>query len=176
MNIARLLSVACLMVGSAVAFGQKVSYDFDKSADFAQYKTYAWVTRGGDLKDELNHRRIVNAIDVQMSSKGLTKVSAGAKPDVLIDYKTTFSRSLNVSGYSSGFGGLRFAGSRTGSARADDIVVATLTVELVDAKSNDVVWRGLATKDVDMGASPEKREKNINKAAEKLFKNYPPQK
>jgi hypothetical protein len=174
MNFARLLSVACLMMVSAVAFGQKVSYDFNKSVDFAQYKTYAWVDRGGDLKDELNHRRVVNAIDLQMASKGMTKVAAGARPDVLIDYKMTFSRSLNVSGYSSGFGGLRFAGGRTGSVRADNIVVATLSVEMIDAKSNGVVWRGLATKDVDMDASPEKREKNINKAAEKLLKNYPP--
>lgn len=176
MQFGKLLSVACLLVASVGAFGQKVSYDFDKSADFAQYKTYAWVDRGGDLKDELNHRRVVNAIDIQMASKGLTKVAAGAKPDVLISYKTTFSRSLNVTGFSSGFGGLRFAGSRTGTARADDIVVATLVVEMVDPKSKDVIWRGLATKDVDMDASPEKREKNINKAAEKLFKHFPPQK
>lgn len=176
MSIAKLLSAACLMVVSAVALGQKVSFDFDKSAAFSQYKTYAWVDRGGDLKDELNHRRIVNAIDVQMASHGLTKVAAGANPDVLLDYKTTFSRSLNVSGFSSGLGGLRFAGSRTGSARADDIVVATLAVEMVDARSNSVVWRGMATKDVDMNANPEKREKNINKVAERLFKNYPPEK
>jgi len=175
MSFAKLLSAACLMLASAVAFGQKVSYDFDKSADFTHYKTYAWVDRGGDLKDELNHRRVVNAIDVQMASKGMKKV-APEKADILIDYTTNFSRSLNVSGYSSGFGGLRFAGSRTGSARADDVVVATLVVSVVDAKTNGIVWRGIATKDVDMGASPEKREKNINKAAEKLFKNYPPEK
>ena len=175
MSFAKLLSATCLMLASAVALGQKVSYDFDKSADFTYYKTYAWVHRGGDLKDELNHRRVVNAVDVQMASKGM-KMVAPEMADILIDYKANFSRSLNVSGYSSGFGGLRFAGSRTGSARVDDVVVATLVVSMVDAKTNGIVWRGIATKDVDMGASPEKREKNINKAAEKLFKNYPPEK
>jgi len=36
------------------------------------------------------------------------------------------------------------------------------------------MWRGTASKEVDAKASPEKRDKNINKAAEKLFRNYPP--
>ena len=34
----------------------------------------------------------------------------------------------------------------------------------------------MASKEIDVKASPEKREKNINRAAEKLFKNYPPKK
>jgi hypothetical protein len=36
------------------------------------------------------------------------------------------------------------------------------------------VWRGIATRDVDTKASPEKRDKNIARATEKLFRNYPP--
>jgi hypothetical protein len=35
------------------------------------------------------------------------------------------------------------------------------------------VWRGTATKDIDVNAKPDKRDKSITKAAEKLFKNYP---
>jgi hypothetical protein len=36
-----------------------------------------------------------------------------------------------------------------------------------------MVWRAAATKDLDSSASPEKREKSINKAVEKMFKHYP---
>ena len=47
---------------------------------------------------------------------------------------------------------------------------------MIDANTKTIVWRGIVTKEIDVDATPQKREKNINKAADKLFKNYPPQK
>jgi hypothetical protein len=156
-----------------IAFAQNVTYDFDKAADFSKFKTYAWV-HGTELKDELNHKRIVNAIDAQLASEGLAKVENAATADVLVAYHASFDKDLQINGFSSGWGGYRFGPSRTGSARVEEILIGTLAVDLVDAKTKTIVWRGMATKEVDVKASPEKREKNINKAAEKLFKNYPP--
>ena len=46
----------------------------------------------------------------------------------------------------------------------------------MDASTKAIIWRGMASKDIDVKAKPEKREKNINRTAEKLFKNYPPEK
>jgi hypothetical protein len=37
-----------------------------------------------------------------------------------------------------------------------------------------MVWRGMATGDVDAKASPEKRDKKIKDIAQKIFRNYPP--
>jgi hypothetical protein len=45
-----------------------------------------------------------------------------------------------------------------------------------DANTRTVVWRSIAGNEVDVKASPDKRDKAINKAAEKLLKNYPPKK
>ena len=45
----------------------------------------------------------------------------------------------------------------------------------VDARTKTIVWRGTATKDIDVNANPDKRDKNIAKTTEKLFKSYPPQ-
>jgi hypothetical protein len=56
----------------------------------------------------------------------------------------------------------------------EEVVVGRLAVVMIDAKTHTLLWRGIATRDVDANASPEKRDKNINKAAEKLFKKYPP--
>lgn len=109
-----------------------------------------------------------------LAARGLVKADAGAQPDVLVAYHASFNRNLQISGFSSGWGGHRFAASRSGSARAEEILVGTLVPDLVDAKSRTIVWRGIASKEVDVKASPEKRDKNINQAAEKLFKNYPP--
>ena len=167
------LAMAGLVLGGAGASAQSVSYDFDKSADFSKLRTYAW-TAGTEIKDELNHRRIVSAIDAQLAARGLVKVEAGAHPDVLVAYHASFDRDLQISGFSSGFGPYRFAPARSGSARVEEILVGTLAVDVIDAKAKTIVWRGMATKEADVKASPDKRDKNIQKAAEKLFKNFPP--
>lgn len=51
--------------------------------------------------------------------------------------------------------------------------MGTVTVEMTNAATDKIVWRGAATMDIDTKANPEKREKSINKAADKIFKNYP---
>jgi hypothetical protein len=173
MRIGTLVMTAALALVATGAAAQNVTYDFDKTAEFSAFKTYAWV-RGTNLSDELNHKRIVNAVDAQLAAKGLVKADSSAQPDVLVAYHASFNRNLQITGFSSGWGGYRFAASRSGSARAEEILVGTLVVDLVDAKSKTIVWRGVASREVDVKASPEKREKNINKAAEKLFKHYPP--
>src|SRR5262245_31291624 len=174
MRNANALFVAALVLAGSSASAQSVSYDYDKSAEFSRLKTYAWAP-GTPVRDEINHKRVVDAIDAQLASKGFTKVVASAHPDMLVAYHATFDKDLRITGFSSGWGGYRFPGTRSGTATTDTIVNGTLVVDIVDAKTGSIVWRGIATKEIDTKASPEKREKNINKAAEKLFKNYPPQ-
>jgi hypothetical protein len=173
MRIRMFVTTASLTLLSAIALAQNVTYDFDRSADFSRFKTYAWV-RGTNLRDELNHKRVMSAVDGQLASKGLVKVETSANADVLIAYHASFDKDLQITGFSSGWGGYRFGGNRTGTARAEEILTGTLAVDVVGARTRTIVWRGMASKDVDVHASPEKREKNINRTAEKLFKNYPP--
>ena len=173
MRMMTVMTVAAVAMLSAGVAAQSISYDFDKGANFSNFKTYAWV-RGTPLDDELNHKRIVHAVDAQLAAKGLAMAAEGAAPDVLVAYHATFDKNLQINGFSSGFGGYRFGGMRSGTASVDEILVGTLAVDIVDATSKTIVWRGQATKEIDVKANPEKRDKNINKAAEKLFKNYPP--
>lgn len=169
MRIATMVGTAGLALFSSSAMAQEISYDFDRSANFSSIKTYAWVT-GHTVKDDLNHKRIVAAIDAQLAAKGLGKVEQSANPDVLVAYHVGFARDLQISGYGSTWGGPR---SRPISARAEQVTVGTLAVDLRDAKTKSVIWRSSATRDVDADASPEKRDKNLNKAAEKMFEHYP---
>jgi hypothetical protein len=170
LRIATLLLAATLTLLSAPAFAQEVTYDFNEATDFSRLKTYAWASEG-NLDDELNHQRIVEAVDTQLAAKGFAKVGPGASPDVLVLYHVTFNRNLQIT--ASGWGGYRYGPSPSGTARAEQLVIGTLAVGMVNARTGAVVWRGAARKEVDIDASPEKREKNINKAVEKLFKTYP---
>jgi hypothetical protein len=166
-------TLAGLILAGTIAAAQSVTYDFDKTVNFAAFKTYAWV-RGTPVSDELNHARIINAVSAQLASKVLTRVATTANPDLLIAYHATFDRDLQINGFSSGWGGYRFGGWRSGSARTEEILTGTLVVDIVAANTKTIVWRGIATKDINPKESGEKRERNINRAAEKLFKNYPP--
>ena len=174
MRIAKFVTTAglALMLGT-IAFAQSVTYDFDRATDFSRFKTYAWV-RGTNVNDELSHKRIVRAVESQLALHGMSQAAAGEQPDVLIAYHATFDKNLQINGFSSGWGPYRFGGMRSGTATAEEILIGTLAVDVVNAQTNTIVWRGMATKEIDVKANADKRDKNINKAAEKIFKNYPP--
>jgi hypothetical protein len=168
LRFATLLTTAGLMLLGRSAFAQEVTYDYDRATDFSTIRTYAWAG-GTNLNEDLNHARIVAAIDSQLAARGMAKVTGDVRPDVYIVYRVGFAEDVSIVG--SGWG--RYAYRTTGSARAEKVTVGTLAVGIVSAESGAIIWRASATKDVDRKASPEKREKSINKAVEKLFKHYP---
>ena len=165
-------AAATLVLTGTTVLAQNVSYDFDKSTDFSKFKTYALV-RGTVLADEINHNRIVSALNAQLEAKGLAPAGTPATADLLVAYHATFDRDLEISGFGTGFGPYRF-GSRSGVARTEKILTGTLAVDIVDSRTNAIVWRGTASNEIDAKADPKKRERNISRAAERLFKNYPP--
>jgi hypothetical protein len=172
-----ILAIAALLAPTLV-LAQKVSYDFDKAANFAAYKTYAH-KEGTKVGQPLIDDRIVAAIDTQMAEKGFTKVESN--PDVFVIYHIAFDKEKDISTFSSGYGGGygRYGygwggGMGSTSTQVRDILIGTLVVDFADAKQSKMVWRGMATKEVKTQADPEKRDKSINKAMEKIFKKYPP--
>lgn len=177
MRIATFLTAATLTLAGTHALAQSVTYDYDRTTNFARLRTYSWV-RGTGVDDELNHKRIVNAVDAQLAARGLREVAPDAEPDVLVSYHATFDRDVVVTGHSSGvaWAGPRFGAIRTGSVRAHEVVIGTLAVNMRDAQTRTTVWRGTATRDVSPKASPEKRDRNIENAVAKIFRHYPVQK
>jgi hypothetical protein len=162
----------------AIAAAQKTTYDYDKAAPFTQYHTYAMKT-GTPTGQTLIDNRLTAAIEAQLAAKGFKKDEAN--PDVFVLFHMAFDQQKDISSYSSGpmYGGYGWGygggwGSTTTDVRVREILVGTLAVDVVDAKKKEMAWRGLGTKEIDTHAKPEKRDSNINKAVEKIFKNYPP--
>ncbi|HTI37090.1 MAG TPA: DUF4136 domain-containing protein [Vicinamibacterales bacterium] len=174
-------AMAVTLLMPALVMAQKVTFDFDKSANFGAYKTYA-TKEGTKVGQQLIDDRISAAIDEAMAAKGFTK--ATGDPDVYVVYHVAFDKQQDISTYSSGYGGGGYGaygwgwgggwahGTSTTSVR--DILVGTLVVDMADAKANKLVWRGIGTKEIDTNAKPDKRDKSIKKAVDKIFKNYPP--
>ena len=174
-----LAGLAAMLLVPALAMAQKTTYDFDKSANFASYKTYA-LKEGTPVGQQLIDDRIVAAIDAAMASKGFTK---SANPDVAVIYHVAFDKQKDISTFSSGYGGGYGPygygwgggwGGGTTSTQVRDILIGTLVIDMADAKTKQMVWRGMGTKEVDTTAKPEKRDKSITNAVNKIFKNYPP--
>ena len=177
----RLVTLALAMVLTpTLAMAQKVSYDYDKTANFATFKTYAHKD-GTKVGQPLIDERIVAAIDAQMAAKGFTK--SETNPDVFVVYHVAFDKQKDIStfssGYAGGYGPYGWGygggwGGGTTSTQVRDILVGTMVVDLADAKKAQLAWRGMAVKEVQTQASPEKRDKSINETLKKIFKNYPP--
>jgi hypothetical protein len=72
-----LLCTAGLLLLAGGAGAQDVNCDYDQRANFFAYRTSAWV-RGMNLADDLNHARIVAAVDRQLAGKGLAPVDSTA--------------------------------------------------------------------------------------------------
>jgi hypothetical protein len=49
-----------------------------------------------------------------------------------------------------------------------------LVINLVDSGTSAMVWRGMASGDVDANASPKKHDKKIHEVVQKIFRSYPP--
>jgi hypothetical protein len=169
------LAVALL---PAIAAAQKTTYDFDKTAPFSTFRTYA-LKDGTKTGNELIDKRLVAAIETQLAAKGFKRNDEA--PDVFVLFHIAFDEQKDISSYSSGpmYGGYGYGwgggwGSTTTDVRVREILIGTLAIDMVDAKTKSMAWRGLGTKEIDTNAKPEKRDSNITKAVEKIFKNYPP--
>jgi hypothetical protein len=164
-----LFGLLLLLSSASSVLAQKVAVDWDHDADFSKYRTYAWIESKSPGND-LAAKRIIAAIDSQLTAKGLQKTQQN-DADLAVVYNVGAKERVSVQGYDYGYGRYRWGG---GTVRYDTTAYteATVVVDLVDAKARSLVWRGTASDTVS--DKPEKNEKKIQKAAEKMFKKYPP--
>jgi hypothetical protein len=171
-----------LLTIPALLLAQKVSYDYEKTANFAGFKTYAH-KEGTKVGQSLIDDRIVAAIDTELAAKGLTKTESN--PDIFVVYHVAFDKQKDISTFSSGsgggygpygwgWGGGWAGGMSTTTTQVRDILIGTLVIDVADAKKSQLAWRGMGVKEVNTQAKPEKRDKSISEAVKKIFKNYPP--
>ena len=170
------IALLCAVFGTSVgaALAQDVKTNFLPGTDFTKYKTYKWVeVQGAEKPDQITDTQIKQAIDGVLAGKGFTK-AAGDTADLLIAYQVAIQQERQWNTYSTGYG-YRFGGG-TGTASSSTIQIGTLALDMYDPAAKELVWKGQASKTLDAGADPEKRQKNLTKAMSKLLKDFPPKK
>ena len=166
MSLPRLALV--LVLTAAAASAQEVKLDYDHDVDFSRYKTFAWSVAQRPAKNPANHIRITRAVEEAFTAKGLSKDAAGA-PDAYLMYTGRVGDKVQVTGRPGG-SSWEPTNLRT-MVDLNKVREGTLVLEMYDARTKDVVWRGVAS---EVGVREDAMEEAIRAAVKKLLDGYPP--
>ena len=164
------------------AWAQKIETGYDKSADFSHYKTYSLIPRATPATNPVLATIIDNDIEYELNQKGLRKVDSN--PDLLVkcyggagDVEGGFAAadpSYNATGGAPMPGSSMWGGSLPPTS-VPQTMHGSITVDLVDARKKQLVWRATAKGKMDYNKRSKLLEQ-ANKAVSEMFKKYPPSK
>ncbi|NII25314.1 DUF4136 domain-containing protein [Pseudoflavitalea sp. X16] len=206
MNTWKLSSMALVLpILLAVGCAAPAHIERDETADFTQYKTFAWVAseskdkkedkrnekddRKNDKKEDkarrndLVDRQVQLAVNKELEKQGWKEDKN--RPDVLISYDVLVERTTRESSnpvysrpysrifynpYLRRYGTIYYPSTFLGY---DDNTVSvregTLTVTMVDAKTDNTVWQGWTTDEV---SSRNLTQKEIQSSVRSIFRKF----
>jgi Domain of unknown function (DUF4136) len=165
---AKLMMCALLVsMASAVAYSQQVSVNYNHSQSFSQYHTYAWGSNNANqIQNSILAQVAQQDIDTAMQGKGFSKVAESANPDLLLTANGGMKQQTSYSAW-----GMRGIGGGMGGITPQQNVEATLIVDLYDAKTQSLVWRGIGQDTLSNNGN--KNQQVVEKAIQKMFKQWP---
>jgi hypothetical protein len=183
------LSIVLVAALSAVGFAETKS-DFDHQYRLSRGRTWDFQTMKSSATDPMGpngiwDQRVREDLGMELRSAGLPQTQTQT-PDLLVRYRLGARNHYETEYVTSGFGGYygRFGYRRgwggwgwgggwgpgwatTRAWRVPDLK-STLVMEVYDAHTNQLVWRGYDARTIDYN----KADSSINKAAEKLSKRF----
>ena len=154
----------------------RVNYDFDKTTDFTQYKTYNYYSDMKTGLSELDTKRFLDVLDLQMKTKGF---NLSDTPDFFIDIKSGDIQAAqrNTVGVGLGGGGRNVGGGVSiGIPIGQATVNRQVTIDFVDENAKQLFLQDVGEYNFNPNAAVEKRETQINAIIEKVLTEYPPKK
>jgi Domain of unknown function (DUF4136) len=163
--------IGMALLGATALVGQQVKTDYDRAADFSQYKTYSW--QKVQTQDPLWVDRIEQAVNADLTSKGWTQVPSGGNVAIVAIEMTQNQQTLDT--FYNGFGGgWRWGGGFGDSTTTvDNYKVGTLVVDMFDAKTKALIWRGSSSD--TLSSKSDTNIKNLDKGVKKMFNQFPPE-
>jgi hypothetical protein len=165
------ISAGIALLSATASFAQQVKTDYDRCANFSQYKTYSW--ENVLTQDPLWVNRIKDAVNAALTARGWTQVEAGGNVAIIAIETTQNRQTLNT--FYDGFGGgwrWREGAFGESTSTADNYKVGTLVVDLFDANTKALIWRGSSSD--TLSNKSDKNIKNLDKGAQKMFDHFPP--
>jgi hypothetical protein len=138
------------LLAAAVAAGcatLTVSSHIERNVNFTDFVTYDWGPPDnlpvGDPRLDNNpffRDRVQGAIEKRLAAKGYERALTG-EPDLLVHYHASVSQKVDVYAADSRYG---YCYANCEPPQVMDYEQGTLVVDIVDVKTNKVVWRGWA--------------------------------
>lgn len=176
MNLLRISSVIFLLVLTSCNTIRVVS-DYDKATNFDNYSSFAFYKPGIDKAkiSDLDKKRILRVIQSNLMAKGMNKNS---NPDILVSIFTKESQRVDI--YQNNFGGAwgwnpYWGGNFNNNRMITSNIEGSLFIDLIDAKTNELLWQGVSHSGIYKGNDIEKREEKINFIVSKILAQYPPE-
>ena len=171
----RRLSPILLAAALLVAVGcstMTMNTDYDRTADFSKYKTFS-MKEASKPKNPVARRSAEYAIGMALEGHGLKQVDDGGDLSIFGHFVVDQQVRFDTYGYGMvGWNGYAWGGA--GVTTATVIPYGTIVVDLVDAKTKNLVWRGVVKDEISQDLYPEEREKRAIEIAKKLFADFPP--
>ncbi len=178
--------IVFLLVTLSGCSTMQISSDYDASANFAGLKTYNWIpeppkaSSDPRIDNPFIERRIRDAVDNQLAAQGYERGLSGDS-DFLVGYHVALEKKLAVSTMNEYYGVVvgprwhysspRWYGSETYVYDYDE---GSLVLDIIEAGSRKLIWRGSALARVDTTASAERKTKRINEAVQRILAQFPP--
>jgi Domain of unknown function (DUF4136) len=167
--------LAALLLAAVNVPALNVSYDYDRAFDFSKLKTYQWIELKDSKVNSLTDAKIKQAINEELAKKGLTRVPSD--PSLYLAYQVGLQKEQQINtmttggwGWSPWYGG----GMGTMTATTNTINIGTLVIEIINPVDKKLVYRSQGTDTINPSSDPDKNYKKIQKAVEKILKNFPP--
>ena len=151
----------------------RVASDYDREANFDNYNSFAFYKPGIDKAkiSDLDKKRILRAIQSQMTAKGMTKSES---PALLVSFFTKEKERVDVYnshyGYGWGWNPWYYGGYGSHVSRSTE---GSLYIDLIDAKTNELVWQGVGTANL-VTHDMDKKEERIREIVQEILAVYPP--
>jgi hypothetical protein len=167
MKIKLALSTMLVCVASTIAFGQQVSVNYNHSQSFSGFHTYAWGSNNNNqIQNSILAQVAQQDIDTAMQGKGFTKVTESQNPDLILLASGGMRQQTSYSAW-----GMRGIGGGMGGITPQQNVEATMIVDLYNAKTQSLIWRGIGQD--TLSNNGDKNQKMVQSAVTKMFKQWP---
>lgn len=176
-KLLKTLPLIVLIVVVSSCSSIRTAADYDKGANFGEYKTFAFFKTGIDKAEisDLDKRRILRAIEAELLAKGYIKSD---EPDLLISLFTKSQQRVDVYNNTWGMGAWGWGGWGPGwgwgwnQPSVSTSTQGTLYIDLIDANKKELVWQGMGTG--YLSRNVEKKEERIGEFVNEIMEKYPP--
>ena len=177
-RIDRLAAIALLAALTTACATMSVSSHVETGLDMKPYRTFDWgpadALPTGDPRldqDPFFKDQVTGAVEKALAGRGLALTSPNGKPDLLIHYHANISQRLDVRAADRQFG---YCTGDTCSGSVFEYEAGTLVFDVVDARTNKVIWRGWAQDRVEpILENRDVMAKRVQEAVSRIFKQFP---